>query len=306
MKHTFIISCLCGLMLIACKKDDKIGPPVPVPQDYTLPQGNASKEANDKIQELYNKYGSYFLYVYTQKDFLWVPSTGGANAKIDTAVLGKPEYVMDMLNLLDDIWLKFLPESFKKAQGIPYRVLLADSIKQYRPGYPPGREYLLFDYKIIDKAIAFSGMNETLRTMTPAQKVAKKNVLIPVIFNYYLQNNILKFPDDFYKLTDYVNMPAYPVNSTNPANLEAFRQRGFLPSSYFNDSPSEWFYGSYAWTTAKSSDASAYLLHLTTRTDAQMAPYLKYPLIKQKFDFLVDYFKSTYNIDVRAIGNATY
>lgn len=306
MKHRLIIGCICSVLFFACKKDEKIGPPAPVAHDYQLPQGNASAAANDRIQQLYDTYGSYFLYVFTQKDFVWVPSTGGAFSKIDTAVLGKPEYVMDMLNFLDDIWLKFLPDSFKKAQGIPYRVLLADTIKTYRgPGYPPGMEYLYSDYKVIDKAICFAGMNDSLRKMTPADKVKRKNIFTGAIWNYYLQNKIIEIPAAFYKLTDYVTTPATP---NTPANLEAFRQRGFLPASYssFNGAAQEWYYGTFSWGTAQSSDAGAYLFHLTTRTDAQMEPFLKYPLIKQKFDFLVTYFKSKYNIDVRAIANATY
>lgn len=307
MKHIFIISFLCSVVLYSCKKDVAIGPEIDVPVDYVLPQGDAPAEANDKIQSLYNTYGSYFLYNFTQKDFLWVPSTGGGFSKIDTAVLANPAYTMDMLNFLDDIWLKFLPEDFKKSQGIPYRVFMADTIKQYRVGYPPGREYLYFDYKVIGKSIAFAGMNASLRTMSSADKVAKRNILIQVIWNYYIQNKIMDFPAAFYDISDYVTYPASPINASNPANVEAFRQRGFLPSSYLpNGNPSEWYYGTFSWPQAKSNDQTTYLLAILTRTDAQMASYLSYPMIKQKFDLLVNYYKSKFNIDVRAIANATY
>ncbi|QJB32182.1 hypothetical protein HF324_12600 [Chitinophaga oryzae] len=308
MKHILMIPCLCCMILLSCKKDVSIGPPTAVPLDYALPQGDAPKEANDKIQALYDKYGSFFLYKFTQKDFIWVPSTGGANSKIDTAVLGNPVYTMDMLNFLDDIWLKFLPEDFKKNKGIPYRVMMADTIKQYRPGYPPGREYLYFDYKVVDKSITFAGMNASLRTMTAAEKIAKKNILIGVIWNYYIQNGILNIPSAFYEVSDYVTYPVSPINAANPANVEAFRQRGFLPASYnaVTGAPSEWYYGTFSWSGAKPSDIASYILAVTTRTDAQMQPFLAYPLIKQKFDLLVNHFKSRYNIDVRAIANATY
>ncbi|TWV94672.1 hypothetical protein [Chitinophaga pinensis] len=307
MKHIFIITCLCSTVLFSCKKDAAIGPAIDIPVDYVLPQGNAPAEANDKIQSLYNTYGSYFLYNFTQKDFLWVPSTGGGNSKIDTAVLGNPQYTMDMLNFLDDVWLKFLPEDFKKKEGIPYRVMMADTIKQYRVGYPPGREYLYFDYKVVGKSITFAGMNASLRTMSSADKVTKRNVLIQVIWNYYIQNKIIDFPSAFYDISDYVTYPASPINASNPANVDAFRQRGFLPASYAaNGNPSEWYYGTYSWPQAKSNDQTTYLLAILTRTDAQMASYLSYPMIKQKFDLLVNYYKSKFNIDVRAIANATY
>lgn len=309
MKKIFITGCLSGILLFSCTKDTKIGPPVPIKEDYTLPQGNASKEANDKIQQLYDTYGSYFLYVFTQKDFEWLPSGGTGNSKIDTVVMGNPAYVGDMLNFLDDIWLKFLPDDFKKSQGIPYRVMMADTIKQYRVGFPPGREYLYFDYKVVGKSITFAGMNSSLRTMTPADKIAKKNLLTGVIWNYYLGNNIIDVPAAFYAVSNYTAAaPATPLNAANPANVEAYREKGFLPSSYnaVSGAPFEWHNGTYSWTNAKTNDISSFILNITQRTDAQIAPYLAYPLIKEKFDILVNYYKTKYRIDVRAIANATY
>jgi hypothetical protein len=309
MKYLFIISCLSGILLFSCKKDTAIGPPAPIGPDYVLPQGNAPKEANDKIQQLFDTYGSYFLYNFTQKDFEWVQSTGGSSSKIDTVVLGDPAYTGDMLALLNDIWLKFLPEDFKKNQGIPYRVMLADTIKQYKgPGYPPGREYLYSDYKVVGRSIAFAGMNSSLRTMTAAQKADKRNLLIVPIWNYYTSVKILDIPATFYNVSDYAAVaPTPPVNNTNPVNQAAFRTRGFLPTSYSaTNVPSEWYYGTYSWPNAKSSDITSFTMHILTRTDAQMQPYLQYPLIKQKFDLLVNYYKTKYNIDVRAIANATY
>ncbi|MEZ2442611.1 hypothetical protein AB6805_12895 [Chitinophaga sp. RCC_12] len=308
MKHIFLIGCISSILLFSCAKDTEIGAPTPIGPDYVLPQGNAPKEANDKIQQLYNNYGSYFLYVFTQKDFEWMQAAGGSASKIDTAVLGNPAYTGDMLNFLNDVWLKFLPDDFKKNQGIPYRVLMADTIKQYRTGYPPGREYLYFDYKIVGKSITFAGMNASLRTMTPAQKVDKKNVLTSAIWNYYISNNILDIPAAFYTVSNYAAEAAPTAPLSIPAYLEAFRSRGFLPTSYdaLSGRIGEWYYGTYSWGTAKSNDMTSFIMHITTRTDAQMQPYLQYPLIKQKFDILVDYYKTKYHIDVRAIANATY
>lgn len=311
MKYIFFLAFAGSLFLAACKKDAAIGPPVEIKPDYVLPQGNAPKEANDKIQQLYDTYGSYFLYNFTQKDFEWIQSAGSSASKIDTAVLGNPAYAGDMLALLEDVWLKFLPEDFKKKGGIPYRVFMADSIRQYRFGFPPGREYLYFDYKVVGKAVTFAGMNVSLRTLTPEQKVAKKNLIFGVMWSYYQSAKIIDIPAAFYNVSNYTApKPAIPVNAANPANLEAYRQMGFLPSSYntVTNSPFEWLsFSDFSWTSNKSNDISSFLMHITQRTDAQMAPFLdNYPLIKQKFDILVKYYKDKYGIDVRAIANATY
>lgn len=311
MKNIFIIGCISGMFLCACSKDVEIGAPIPIEVDYVLPQGNASTEANAKIQQLYDNYGSYFLYAFTQKDFEWTPATSVGNSRIDSVVLGDPAYVGDMLSFLDDVWLKFLPDDFKKHQGIPYRVLMADTIKQRRAGsgYPPGMEYLFFDYKVVGKSITFAGMNISLRTMTPAQKLAKKILLTGIIWNYYINSKILDVPADFYKVSNYAAAaPTTPLNAANPANVTAYRTKGFLPNSYnaVTGGPFEWHNGAFSWTTAQTNDINSFIVNITQRTDAQLQPYLVYPLIQQKYDILVNHFKTKYNIDVRAIANAAY
>lgn len=309
MKKIVIAGSLAVMLFASCKKDKAIGPSVVIKPDYALPQGNASAADNERIQQLYNNYGSYFLYVYTQKDFEWTQATSTGNSRIDTAVLPNPQYVGQMLDFLDDVWLKFLPDAFKKKGGIPYRVFLADSIRQYRTGYPPGMEYLYSDLKVSGKAIGFAGANSGLAAMTPAQKLTKKNAITTAVWNYYLGNNILEIPAAFYNVSNYAAAaPATPLNAANPANVEAYRQKGFLPNSYntVTGAPFEWHNGAYSWTNAKSNDISSFIFNLTQRTDAQMAPYLSYPLIKQKWDILVNHFQTKYGIDVRAIGNASY
>ncbi|ATL49241.1 hypothetical protein COR50_19820 [Chitinophaga caeni] len=307
MKYNIIITALTCLLFAACKKDVAIGPPESIEPDYTLPQGDASDEDNAKIQELYDQYGTYFLYNFTQKDFVWALYTSTGNSKIDTAVLGDTQYVGDMLQFLDDCWLKFIPEENKKSNWLPYRVFLADTIRQFRgPGYPPGYEYLYSDIKITGKSFAFAGMNASLRTMTPAEKRTKKNAYINAIWKYYQDNGLIEVPDSFFLFSDYnAPAPTPPVNASNPANQAAFRSMGFLPGSY-TYGVSEWYYGTYSWARAKDSDISSFMLHILQRTDEEMAPYLTYPLIKEKFDFLVRFYREHYNIDVRAIANATF
>lgn len=308
--HLLTIGCFCSILFFSCKKDQPIGPPVEVEQDYTLPQGNASQAANDKIQALFNSYGSYFLYNFTQKDFEWVPSTGTGQPSPDSVLFGNPQYAEDMLKFLDDVWLKFLPESMKKTQAIPYRVFMCDTIRRRRPGtgYPPGQEFIYTDFKINGKSFTFTGMNANLRTITPAQKLARKITLTAYIWKYYLDNGIIDIPQQFYNGVDYVNQPVLPLNAANPNNVTAYRNRGFLPGSYnpVSGVASEWLTSAFFWTSAKTNDASSYILAITSRTDAQMEPYFTFPFIKQRFDLLVNYYKTKYGIDVRAIANATY
>ena len=46
----------------------------PLTPDYILPQGKSP--ADNRIVELYNQYGTYILYEYTERDFNWSQMEG--------------------------------------------------------------------------------------------------------------------------------------------------------------------------------------------------------------------------------------
>lgn len=311
----YILGAICYALLWSCNDKDKLEPAVEIGPEYILPQGAASKEDNDRIQALKDKFGSYFLYVVTQKDFAWSQSTGSANSAIDTIVLGDPKYTGAMLDYIDDIWLKYIPDNLKKGGALPYRVMMVDSIKRWRGAAgPPGQPYMTFNYKIHGKGITIAGMNETLETLTKEVKITRKNELQKALWEYYVANGIVTIPEAFYTKSNYVTTaaPILPVTETNQVNNTAYRNRGFLPGSYFVNPVSgsvtvmEWYNGTYAWTNAKSNDLNSYLTHLLQRTDAEMVKYLQYPLIKEKFELLVNHFKNNNGIDIRAIANDQY
>jgi hypothetical protein len=303
-----IIFILMMAASLSCARDVEIDDPIPVEPDYVLPQVGAPQAVNDKIVKLFNDYGSYFLYDITQKDFEWTVSTGSSNSQIDSIVLGNPARVGPLLDFLETIWLRHLPESMKKGRGIPYRVFLVDQIRRRRAGtgWPEGMEYLYYNYKATGKSLAFAGVNEAFALMTAAEKTTRKNELVGAIFDYYASIGLVSFPDEFYTISDYGPQPTTPVNMANPVNVEAYRQRGFLPSSYSGTNVYEWMTNAYMWTNARSNDFNSFRMHLFQRTDEQIAPYLVYPLIKQKFDLLVEHFANEYGIDVRGIANSTF
>ena len=172
-----------------------------------------------------------------------------------------------------------------------------------------------------------------IHEMTAAQKTAKKERLANFIFNTFYA---IPFPEAWFDLSDYDTpppvewnaqgtlitagvtggddnpaMPNYDPNDVNYERKVAWRHRGFLPSGYNaanNNQPNEWLSNAYAWNTARiTNDQSSFMTHLMTRTDAQMQFYLDtYPLIKEKWDFLVNYFTNEFGIDVRGIANMVY
>ena len=307
-RSIYMLAALWLVTLASCSKDEDLSP-AEIPVDYTLPQGDASKEDNDRIEALYKQYGSYFLYNISQEDYQWTPSSGSGTAGQDSIVLGDPKYVGKMLDFLDDIWLKYLSEDLKKGPGLPYRVMMVDSIKQLRPGdNPPEYRYNVFPYKIKDKAIVFAGMNASLENSTAESRIKGRNSLLPAILNYYVENNIVQVPQAFYDLTDYetLPLPAGETTTSSPENLAIFRNRGFLPIvNVYNGavlSTPEWYFGDYSWVMARANDLPSYIGQLSLRTDAELAEFAPYPLIQQKFQLLIDAFNKV-GIDIRAMAN---
>ena len=71
MKKRYVIGMFIGSVLFcSCAKDSALGPDVALERDYVLPQGK-SPQADGRIVDLYEKYGSYFLYDFTLLDLNW-------------------------------------------------------------------------------------------------------------------------------------------------------------------------------------------------------------------------------------------
>jgi hypothetical protein len=310
-----IIQCtlIMVVFLFSCAKDTEIGAPLPVTADYPLPQGNASQAANDKIQHVYDAYGSYLLYEFTQKDFDWSIASGSANSNDILAVKGAVEYVEDMVDLLQETWFRFFSDDFLRGKGIPYRVFMADTIKQPRaPGAysPMQRNELFYAYRVTGMSIAFTGMNQDLRTMTPESKKNFKNVIQSIVWRYYFDKSVFDFtnlPDEFDALADY----------TTAVTVAAAPARGFIPqftppgSKAVNlDAPvsfavvsTNWFQS--ATTRTKANDVFAYVTQMVQKTEAELQPLFDVnPVIKQKYDIIRLYFRSKYGIDLQEIGNS--
>jgi len=304
-KIIFIIICLWGVS-VSCSEDHKIGAPDEIQPDYVLPQGDASDEANARIQDIFDTYGSYVLYNYSSKDAFWTQTSASTGSQVYVIKMGETQYVDEMLDYIHDIWLQFFPDDFLKKGGLPYRVFLADSIYWDRSAVSPGW-YVCYNQRINGNSVSIAGMNKDLAGMDAVTKKARKNELLSTMWDYYIAQGLLNVPDEFYEDTDYENAPVLP--SSGAEALETYRKRGFLPSSYYNGEPEEWYYGDYAWTQAKANDLKSFLYHLREKTDEEVAWFLnnpEYELIQKKWNILIDYYKKEFGIDLRKMGNTTF
>lgn len=308
MKRIILLSiALSGVLFTAsCGEKNPIGSPLEIKKDYTLPEGGASAWSEQWIQEIHENYGSYFIYKPTQTDFEWRYGAAESTTLPDSIFAGDPQYVEGLLKFLDDIWIRHLPEDFKKKLGIPYRVLLADKLQS------PSKA--TFESKVTDLSIAFSGVNADFANLTPTQKKAKMDAFNTSIWtDYYAANGLIGFPEEFFEVTDYNDTSLSTAVSFFPEGLEAIRQAGFIKGWFvqgYNPNPQyvEWWTYNLYQTEGRARDQKSFMDHLLRTPDSspELAQFLTYPKIARKWQILIDFFNEEYGIDMRAIANTVF
>lgn len=310
MNKIIIGLALVGMIfLCSCAKDKEIGEIEPLTGDYVLPQGKSP--ADDRIVELHEKYGSYFLYEFSQRDFNWkfIDISLGENPDpIYTAysyTAADPAYAGDMLDLLDEIWFRFYPGKEFLKKTIPYRVLMVSTLKKI--DLDMEETYDIF-FRVDDNQIVFSYCSSVLREMSGERKRELKSELQMSLFANWLETKTINIPKEFYEVSDYFENADEDPESENYA-----RHRGFIASW---DSDDIW----YEWSTSMfnvdsgetyitydyNSDLYSYINKMILCTSEEWEEDLNYPLVKQKYDILRNHFKKQYGFDLQAIGDAVY
>lgn len=310
--------------LFSCANDgEDIGSPLEIYKDYDLPQSGASDAANQRILNYYDKYDSFVLYDFTNKDAMWVMSTGNASSggREYITTLGDPANVDAMLDYIEDIWLKYFSEDFLKKGGMLYRVFLADSLYMQRDFGDGNIMKTPTNYMINGDALIIAGMN-VISELTDAEKKARKLELVNALWNYYKGKGLVDNPEEFYAGTDYITPPhmSYEIGDYGygewvytDEDLEALRNRGFIPDyntygySKFSEIFMQYSETNTSWSNTneaaiKANDYKYYLDQIMQATDEEAAEFLKYPAVATKWNFLVDHYKETVGIDLRALG----
>lgn len=301
MKTTFktmIYTCTAAIMLVACAGNDSDLGKIEVPgTDYTLPQGG-NTEADKTIVGLYEKYGTYFLYDFTEKDFLWT--------LVNTSTLGDNIYRFDpidagdvtpFLGVIQNAWLCNYSESFLK-EAMPFKVFLTEHVQRQESVF----DWSAWDYilswvdipgRSLSNQIALTNPGKAWSEMTATEKLSLKQYWNAMFLQYCVESGSITIPDDFYALSDYTKSLAWESAST-------VRDAGFI---YDPMSDTEWASDSY--TLSKSTDLNAYIAQLVYRTDSEWDDDLTHDCVKRKYNILVQAFTDA-GIDIRAIGNQTY
>lgn len=306
----FVILTICS----ACGDSDKLGQETPLAPPYALPERGES-EAGDRIIDFFEKYSTFLLYDFTQADFQWETVNSGLKYE---AVYGNTEYLGDMINFLDDVWLDFYSDKFKQ-KNFPFKIYLMDSIAQ-RPRFE-GQPTTYHKALVRDNALAIAGMNKDLKTMSTEDKKIFKDEINRNFITHLLNSEALRVPPEFYAVSDYTKF-----NDTWPIEPDISREYGYLPTldnEYRYGSISEWATTAYQMMNAPVNDLKTYLQNMAMHGKdfpvLNDVPYTwdyylqknkdgiyRFPLIKQKYDILQNYFKEEFDIDFAAIGQKAY
>ena len=276
---------LIVLWCVACSENDKLGEIEPLTPDYELPQGKSP--ADNRIEDYYKQYGSYILYDYTKLDFQYdMPSTSDF-----TYVLPDPQYVGDMLDLLEDIWFDFYSAKFHK-KCMPFKLFFSEVLQM---NYITGT-YRMFSYSI-GNSCYLGFCSDTLKKITPATKLQFKDELQKNLWGLWLSGTV-SGPEAFYEVSDYSRVTDDDVSSPNHA-----RVRGFLSMDGF-----EWsmYMQFHPLSGKKQSDLISFVFAAITRTSSDLASDLAYPLVKKKYDILRNWLLEEYDFDIQKVGDTTY
>jgi hypothetical protein len=302
-----VTTIICStVMMLSCNKDNN---PTQVSEKsttrYQLPQGSASFDT--EILNLFQKYDSYILYKFSDIDFNYQfsynfanPPVGSGNATTGPVVMrgGDSIAIQSALDFINTYWFSFYPDNFKK-KYLPQKILLAGLI--YTTRYngttkiydtPRVNPYTLpiegvdhITLPKIDTAFNSYPLASKLLLKAKLNSLFLKHLMYPVI------NTIpapVPVPADFFKVSDY---------SLGGITRELKYKYGFDTLGVVGRAPTPIV------------DMVGFLDSICAKSKSQLDAYMLNPnvdvlgLTRRKYELLVNYFKTNYNVDIQAIGN---
>lgn len=300
---------LCTILsLTACKKKEGLLVPSDSENIYSLPQGTAAFDQT--ILDYYNKYGTYILYKFTEKDAYWTPtgwkkpvmaasgawSTGAEVNQSDVA------YIPAQLALMQSKWFGFYTDKFLK-KFLPTKILLCSKVDSISSTavFPAPVTYI----KNAKKVAAFYNYDNiqinygdaTINTMTIAEQrqfLYKANLI-------FIQSMIARGQTT--PTTEFATSADYVTAMTTYAQSYG---KGIIVPYNAASAQLDW----NAYMTAMVSYSTVQLNTSTVITDATLIGILNATKdtngqIKKRYNIVRNYYINEYGVDLQLIGNAT-
>ena len=299
----FIIVAFCAT---ACKKEGKLTAS-DIEQGYTLPQGNHVYDTT--ILNLYNKYSTYFLYRFIDKDTYWTP-TGWRNSVVDstgfwsTGYLVTPadtNYIAQQLAVIKKLWLSFYTDAFL-VKFLPAKVMLCASVDSVYTSYlfNPLRYIKTTKsvgawYNYDNICINYGNSGVTGITSSDSTKFAAK---VNLIFIQSIEGRNLSAPTN-----DFTSIASY--SSTISTQAAAYAQ-GIINPALSNRSPQlDWNTYMEAMVSTSETNLKKSVANTNTTFWSILNPTKDTNgKIKQRYNIIRNYFITNYGVDLQVIGNA--
>lgn len=279
-----------------------------------MPQGNNPFDAT--IMGYYEKYGSCFLYKFTDKDTYWTPS-GWKNGVTSPTMTGglagyivapsQEEYIPQQLALLERCWLNLYSDAFLK-KFLPLKIMLCSKVSTVSLLFSPSLHYgetpidAYFNY---DNICVSYGSGSVL-SVNAAKELELSRTLSRLFVELIVSRGI-STPSDVPAFTSVVSYSGLSSLKTVSAGLV----RGFFPMPSSTTPTIDWkkfmllmvsYPESYlnrskaitndSWDTSEA--AWEGILNPTKDTKG---------LMKKRYDMVRSYFIDKYNMDLQSIGN---
>jgi len=308
---TYILNlfALCTLFVLsACNKSEETLTPSEIVDTYSVPQGNNAFDPT--LVNYYQKYGTYILYKFTEKDTYWTPtgwkkpvmaasgawSAGGEVAAADVA------YIPAQLALIQSKWFGFYSDKFMK-KFLPTKILLCSKVDSVTNGFIFGGPTVVY-VKQTKKVGAFYNYDNiqvnygdaSVSIMTAAETrifLAKVNLI-------FIQSIIARGLSQ--PTTEFITTTDYTTTMTSSAQSYG---KGIIISYFGPSAQADW----NAYITAMVTYSTVNLNTSTAITDTSPVGILNPTKdvngqIKKRYNIVRNYFINEYNVDLQLIGNA--
>lgn len=292
---------LLACINISCYDEKSITPteaPEGIYGKYTLPQGDHAYD--DGIVDFYKKHETLILYKFEDRDFWWIPTgdirwefyENGVDRTMGyEAVPADEAYVGNQLELLNQAWFKFFADS-TITRIMPQKILLTSRLDLVNMGegypveedYEPLNCYSGYDY------IAVNWGNEKILTMDADAWRSFKSDVCYMFLDRATSKNMIGNSAIFRSISNYgLDFPE--------SDTQRLYGNGFLDYEHKNSPDKDWmgYLNAIIYHTQEELEGEGGILSSAIDINGR---------IREKYTIMIDFFKSEYNIDLQAIGNA--
>lgn len=292
------IVCYFTLFLVflvtGCYNENKLTPteqPEAISGKYTLPQGDHTYDTD--ILTLYKKYNTLLLYKFEDRDFWWNVSSdirwthdtaSGSTSAGWEAIPANENYVGEQIGLLQDKFFTYFPDTLL-FRTLPLKFLLCNYLN-YIPDqgrYPEDSDkkfcnvYWGYDY------IGVNWGNEKILNMTAEERNQFKNDICTLFLSKTAKKKMAR-------------AQAFFAVSTYSSSGSSKPEDGFVEDNIGSNLDNDWnsYISMIVSTPYEQLIGTAGLLSEGVDTSGK---------IRQKYDIMVEFFQTNYNVDLQAIGN---